>query len=57
MFRKSGLSVATLGPGDRVVMKPVSIAVDHGQTVDIATGLQPSDKVIDNPADFAAGQQ
>jgi RND family efflux transporter MFP subunit len=51
MFRKNGLAVATLGPDNRVVMKPVSIAVDHGQTVDIASGLLPNDRVVDNPPD------
>jgi len=55
MFRKSGLAVATLGADNRVVMKPVAIATDHGQTVDIASGLQPSDRVIDNPPDSLAG--
>lgn len=54
MFRRSGLSVATVGPGNRVIMKPVTVAVDHGQTVDIATGLQPNDRVIDNPPDSLA---
>ena len=54
MFRKSGLSVATLGSDNRVVMKPVAIAVDHGQSVDIATGLQPNDRVVDNPPDSLA---
>jgi len=54
MFRKSGLAVATLGSDNRVVMKAVSIAVDHGQTVDIASGLQPGDRVIDNPPDSLA---
>jgi RND family efflux transporter MFP subunit len=54
MFRKSGLAVATLGLDNRVVMKPVAIAEDHGQVVDIASGLQPNDRVIDNPPDSLA---
>jgi len=28
--------------------------VDHGQSVDIATGLQPNDRVVDNPPDSLA---
>ena len=55
MFRRTGLAVATLGPDNRVVMKPVAIAQDHGQSVDIATGLSPADRVIDNPPDSLAG--
>ena len=51
MYRHSGLTVATVGPGDRVIMKPIAIAQDHGQSVDIASGLGPHDRVIDNPPD------
>ncbi len=55
MFRQKGMAVATVGPGSRVVMKPVTIAEDHGQTVDIASGISPGDLVIDNPPDSLAG--
>jgi RND family efflux transporter MFP subunit len=51
MFRHQGMAVATVGPGDRVVMKPVTIAVDRGATVEIASGLATTDRVIDNPPD------
>jgi len=54
ILRQKGLAVATLGPGDRVVMKSVAIAQDHGQTVDIASGIAPNDRVIDNPPDSLA---
>jgi multidrug efflux system membrane fusion protein len=51
MFRRSGMAVAVVGPGGRVEMRPVSIGRDQGTTVDIATGLEPGDAVIDNPPD------
>ncbi|HEX4196305.1 MAG TPA: efflux RND transporter periplasmic adaptor subunit [Caulobacteraceae bacterium] len=51
MFRQKGLAVATVGPDGRVVMKYVTIGVDQGAFVDLATGLAPSDRVIDNPPD------
>jgi multidrug efflux system membrane fusion protein len=51
MFRDAGMSVAVLGPGGRVVMKPISIGRDFGATVEVAYGLAPSDRVIDNPPD------
>lgn len=51
MFRDTGMSVAVLGPGGRVAIKPVSIGRDLGATVEIAYGLTAADRVIDNPPD------
>jgi membrane fusion protein, multidrug efflux system len=51
MFRRKGMAVATVGPGDRVVMKPVVIARDLGASVEVANGLSAGDRVIDNPPD------
>ncbi len=51
VFRQSGMAAAVVGPGDRVTLKPVTIARDLGTTVEIAAGLSPSDAVIANPPD------
>jgi RND family efflux transporter MFP subunit len=51
MFRDAGMEVATLGAGDHVVLKPVTIGRDLGTTVEIDSGLSSSDRVIDNPPD------
>ena len=51
MFRDPGEQVAVVGPGNRVTMKTVSIVRDLGTTVEIAAGLTPADRVIDNPPD------
>jgi len=51
MFRDSGMAVAVVGPGQRAVIKPVTLGRDFGGTVEIATGLGPGDRVIDNPPD------
>jgi membrane fusion protein, multidrug efflux system len=51
IFRQKGMAVATVGPDGRVVMKPITIGVDQGSFVDVAAGLNPSDRVIDNPPD------
>jgi RND family efflux transporter MFP subunit len=51
MFRHKGMAVATVGPNNHVVMKYVTIGVDQGAFVDLATGLSPSDQVINNPPD------
>lgn len=51
IFDKSGLRVATVGAGDQVVLKPVKVARDLGTIIEIASGLSPSDRVIESPPD------
>ncbi|CAD6507502.1 efflux RND transporter periplasmic adaptor subunit [Paraburkholderia metrosideri] len=51
IFRQAGLQVAVVGSDNRAVLKPVSIATDLGTHVDIASGLNATDRVIDNPPD------
>jgi RND family efflux transporter MFP subunit len=58
IFDASGLHVATVGTDNRVVMKPVKIALDQGKTVQISTGLVADDRVVDSPPDaLAQGDQ
>jgi RND family efflux transporter MFP subunit len=57
LFRSQGLQVATV-VGNKVHLVPVKIGNDMGATVEISSGLQPSDKVIVDPSDsIAEGQQ
>jgi len=51
IFDAKGLSVATVEAGNRVLMKPVSIARDLGSVVELASGVSASDRVIENPPD------
>ena len=51
IFDKAGLRVATVGPDDKVVLKPVTVARDLGSTIELASGLTPGDLVIENPPD------
>jgi RND family efflux transporter MFP subunit len=51
MFRAAGLQVATLGSGDKIVMKPITIGTDQGTQVIVASGLNARDRVVDNPPD------
>ena len=46
-----GVHVATLGADGKVVMKPVTVARDLGQFIDISSGIVPGDRVIDSPPD------
>jgi len=58
MFRDNGMQVATVGPDNRVVIKPITIGRDLGNIVQIATGISRDDKIINNPPDaLAQGDQ
>ena len=56
LFRSQGLQVATV-VGDKVHLVPIKIGNDMGATVEIASGLQASDKVIVDPSDSIAEGQ
>jgi multidrug efflux system membrane fusion protein len=51
MFRDAGMSVATIGPAGRVVMKTITIGRDLGTAVEVVSGVTSADRVIDNPPD------
>ena len=51
IFDAKGLSIATVDSGNRVLLKPVSIGRDLGAIVELASGLAPNDRVIQNPPD------
>ena len=51
IFDAKGLSIATVDANNRVLVKPVSIARDLGAVVEVASGLAPNDRVIENPPD------
>jgi len=51
IFDAKGLSIATVDAQNRVVLKTVSIQRDLGAVVELASGLAPNDRVIENPPD------
>jgi RND family efflux transporter MFP subunit len=54
IFDHSGLQVATLGPDNRVIFKPVTVARDQGDSVELSSGLTANDRIIDSPPDGIA---
>ncbi len=54
LFRKEGLQVATVGADNRVVLKHITIARDLGRAVEVGTGIDAADRVIDSPSDSIA---
>jgi len=51
IFDAKGLSIATVDADNRVLLKPVSIERDLGAVIELASGLAPNDRVIENPPD------
>lgn len=54
IFDAKGLSIATVDANNRVILKPVSIQRDLGAVIEVASGLAPEDRVIENPPDGIA---
>jgi len=54
IFDQKGLRVATVDVNGKVALKPITIARDLGQVVEIASGLAAGDRVIESPPDGLA---
>jgi RND family efflux transporter MFP subunit len=54
IFNQNGLRVATVGPDDKILFKPVTIARDLGREIEIASGLATDDRIIVAPPDGIA---
>src|ERR1022692_237437 len=58
LFRAEGPSVAVIGTGGKVQLRPINIGPDYGATLEVLGGVPPTDQVIINPADsLEDGQQ
>ena len=51
MFRQSGLAVGLVDAQGRAHLRPISIRRDLGTSVEVATGVTATDRVIANPPD------
>jgi RND family efflux transporter MFP subunit len=51
IFTKAGLRVATVSPENKVVLKAVVIGRDYGNKVELSSGLEASDRLIESPPD------
>lgn len=54
LFKQGGPTVAVVGPDGHVKVRPVTIVRDLGPEVEIGAGLQPGERVIDNPPEALA---
>jgi RND family efflux transporter MFP subunit len=51
IFREQGMEVATIGPDDKIELKPVTIGRNLGVEVEILSGLSLNDRVVNSPPD------
>ena len=51
LFRAEGLRVASVGDGQKVELKPITIGHDFGSEVEVVAGLDGNENVIINPPD------
>ncbi|RAR49469.1 RND family efflux transporter MFP subunit [Paraburkholderia unamae] len=54
LFRAEGPRLAVVDADGKIQLKPVEIAQDLGQTLEISRGLEPGDRVVLNPSDSIA---
>jgi RND family efflux transporter MFP subunit len=58
IFRAQGMQLAVLDAGNKVTLHDVTLGRDFGNTVEILSGLQAADRVVNNPPDsIAEGEQ
>jgi RND family efflux transporter MFP subunit len=53
-FRHEGPTVATVGPDGHIRLRLVTVSRDLGSSVEIGSGLQPGDRIVDNPPEALA---
>jgi RND family efflux transporter MFP subunit len=56
LFRSEGMSAAAVRDG-RVVLLPVTIGHDYGDSLEVTSGLRPDDQIVVNPPDSLANGQ
>lgn len=54
LFRKHGMEIATVTADNKVALKPITIGKDLGTAVEIVTGVDSHDQIIDSPPDSLA---
>jgi RND family efflux transporter MFP subunit len=54
IFREHGMEVATIGTGDKIELKPVTLGRNLGTEVEVVKGLTLSDRVVNSPPDSLA---
>jgi RND family efflux transporter MFP subunit len=51
IFDHHGMSVAVVDDSDRIALRPITVARDLGNEIEVGSGLSPDDRVVENPPD------
>lgn len=51
LFRAEGLRVVTVDDQDRVHLQPITVGKDWGTQIEVLTGLQAGERILDSPPD------
>jgi len=51
IFRENGLEVATIGPDNKIELKPITLGRNLGTEVEVLRGRTVSDRVVNSPPD------
>jgi len=51
IFREHGMEVATIGPGNKIEVKPITLGRNLGTEVEVIKGLTLADRVVNSPPD------
>ena len=51
LFRAQGLQVGVLKPDNTVELRDIKVGRDFGTTIEVTSGVSPSDKIVNNPPD------
>jgi RND family efflux transporter MFP subunit len=51
IFREHGMEVATVGPDNKIVLKPITLGRNLGTEVEVVKGLTATDRVVNSPPD------
>jgi hypothetical protein len=54
LFRPDGVQVAVVDQAGKVLLRTITVGRDFGTTVEVASGLSVSERVIANPGDAIA---
>lgn len=58
IFRERGMEVATVGAGNKIELKPITLGRNLGTEVEVVKGLTLTDRVVNSPPDsLAAGDK
>jgi membrane fusion protein, multidrug efflux system len=51
LFRREGPSAAVVGEDGKVSLRPIAIGRDYGTSLEVVSGLAPTDRIVINPSD------